>query len=102
MKYYRVSVSKTVLAEIEEISDFIISISTPEHAIRYKNQLISEIGTLSYLGGIINYSQWKIAKKCHPKAKRYIIKNRKWNVIFHIDGDDVIVDKLIPSKMVKG
>ena len=102
MKYYKVSVSKTVLAEIEEISDFIISISTPEHAIRYKNQLISEIGTLSYLGGIINYSQWKTAKKCHPKTKRYITKNRKWNVIFHIDGDDVIVDKLIPSKMVKG
>jgi hypothetical protein len=49
MKYYNVSVSKTILAEIEEISDFIISISTPEHAIRYKNQLISEIETLSYL-----------------------------------------------------
>ena len=102
MKYYKVSVSKTILAEIEEISDFIISISTPEHAIRYKNQLISEIATLSYLGGIINYSQWKTAIKCHPKAKRYITKNRKWNVIFHIDGDGVIVDKLIPSKMVKG
>ena len=102
MKYYKVSVSKTVLAEIEEISDFIISISTPEHAIRYKNQLISEIATLSFWGGIINNSQWKTAKKCHPKAKRYITKNRKWNVIFHLDGDDVIVDKLIPSKMVKG
>jgi len=35
-------------------------------------------------------------------VKRYITKNKKWNVIFHIDGDDVIVDKLIPSKMVKG
>ena len=102
MKYYKVSVSKTVLAEIEEISDFIISISTPEHAVRYKNQLISEIATLSYLAGIINYSQWKTAKKYHPKAKRYITKNRKWNIIFHINGDDVIVDKLIPSKMVKG
>ena len=102
MKYYKVSVSKTVLAEIEEISDFIISISTPEHAVRYKNQLISEIATLSYMADIINYSQGKTAKKYHPKAKRYITKNKKWNVIFHIDGDDVIVDKLLPSKMIKG
>ena len=102
MKYYKVSVSKTVLAEIEEISDFIISISTPEHAIRYNNQLIGEIATLSYLGGIINYSQWKMAKRCNPKAKRYITKNKKWNIIFHIDGEYVIVDKLLPSKMIKG
>ena len=102
MKYYKVSVSKTIIAEIEEIYDFIISISTPEHAVRYKNQLISEIATLSYMADIINYSQWKTAKKYHPKAKRYITKNKKWNVIFHIDGDDVIVDKLLPSKMIKG
>ena len=102
MKYYNVSVSKTILAEIEDISDFIISISTPEHAVRYKNQLISEIATLSYMADIINYSQWKTAKKYHPKEKRYITKNKKWNVIFHIDGDDVIVDKLLPSKMIKG
>jgi len=69
MKYYNVSVSKTILAEIEEISDFIISISTPEHAIRYKNQLISEIETSSYLAGIINYSQWKTAKKVSSKSE---------------------------------
>ncbi|MBR6092405.1 MAG: hypothetical protein IKQ09_06280 [Bacteroidales bacterium] len=102
MKYYKVSVSKTVLAEIEEISDFIISISTPEHAIRYKNQIIGEIATLSYLGGIINYSQWKLAKRYNPQAKRYITKNKKWNIIFHIVGEYVIVDKLLPSKMIKG
>ena len=102
MKHYRVSVSKTVLAEIEDIADFIISISTPEHAVRYKNQLISEIATLSYMADTINYSQWKTAKRFHPKAKRLITKNRKWNVIFHIDGDDFIVDKLLPSKLVKG
>ena len=79
MKYYNVSVSKTILAEIEDISDFIISISTPEHAVRYKNQLISEIATLSYMADIINYSQWKTAKKYHPKAKRYITKNKSIN-----------------------
>lgn len=102
MKQYGVSVSKTILSEIQTIADFIISISTPEHAIRYKNQLMSEIATLSYMADIINYSRWKTAKRFHPKAKRLITKNRKWNIIFHIDGNDVVIDKLLPSKMIKG
>lgn len=102
MKRYTVSVSDDVFDELDSIADFIISISTPEHAIRYKNQLINEIGELSYLAGPMAYSQWKTAKEIHPKAKRLITKNKAWNVIFHIDGDFVIVDKLIPSKMIKG
>ncbi|MBQ6771103.1 MAG: hypothetical protein IJP44_09035 [Bacteroidales bacterium] len=102
MKHYTVSISNAVLDDIDSISDFIISISTPEHAIKYKNQLISEINTLCYLADTIGFTQWKAAKKFHPKAKRLITKNRKWNVIFHTDGEFVIVDKLIPSKMIKG
>ncbi len=101
MKRYLVSVRNDVFDDIDSISDFIISISTPEHAIKYKNQLISEIETLSYLADTMGFSQWKTAKKFHPKAKRLITKNRKWNVIFHIEGNYVIVDKLIPSKLVK-
>lgn len=76
MKYYKVSVSKTVLAEIEEISDFIISISTPEHAIRYKNQIIGEIATLSYLGGIINYHNGNWQKGIIPKRNVILQKIR--------------------------
>ncbi|MDO5342903.1 MAG: hypothetical protein Q4F69_10705 [Bacteroidia bacterium] len=102
MNYYKVAVSKNVFTEIEEIADFIIKISTPEHAIKYKNQLISEIAALSYMADVINYSQWKVAKRCHPKAKRMITKNKKWNVIFHVEGFYVIVDKIIPTKMVNG
>ena len=102
MNYYKVAISKNVFTEIEEITDFIIKISTPEHAIKYKNQLISEIAALSYMADVINYSQWKVAKRCHPKAKRMITKNKKWNVVFHVERFNVIVDKIIPTKMVNG
>ncbi len=54
------------------------------------------------MADVINYSQWKIAKCCHPKAKRMITKNKKWNIIFHVDGIYVIVDKIIPTKMMLG
>ncbi len=28
--------------------------------------------------------------------------NRKWNYVFHIQDDLVVVDRILPSKMIKG
>jgi len=36
----------------------------------------------------------------HPKARRLITENRKWNIIYHIQGEFVVVDKIIPSSMM--
>ena len=46
-------------------------------------------------------SQWQTAKKYHLRAKRLITKNRKWNIIFHIEGVYVVVDAIIPSSLMK-
>ena len=69
MKRYVVSVSERVFDEIDSISDFIIPISTPEHAIRYKNQLIAEIQTLSYLADAILFRIGKQPKNVTLKQK---------------------------------
>ena len=39
-------------------------------------------------------------KKHHPNAKRYNIKHGTWCVIFHIEGDFVIIDRIAPSSSV--
>ena len=39
-------------------------------------------------------------KKHHPNAKRYNIKNGIWCVIFHVEEDFVIVDKILPSSLI--
>ena len=41
-----------------------------------------------------------MAKSIHPKAETLTIINRKWTVVFHIDGDFVIVDRIFPSKTI--
>ena len=38
----------------------------------------------------------------HPQARRMVSHNKKWNYIFHIEDDIVIIDRIMPSKMIKG
>ncbi len=36
----------------------------------------------------------------HPKARRMVSHNKKWNYIFHVENDIVVVDRVMASKMI--
>ena len=38
----------------------------------------------------------------HPQARHMVSHNRRWDYVFHIEGELVIVDRIIPAKMNKG
>ena len=102
MKIYKeVVFSRIVLGDIAGLGNFISSKNTKEAANKYIDALEAEINALVYLADVIQNSQMQTIRKYHPEAKRMITRNRKWNVIFHTDGDKVFVDKLIPCKMIK-
>ena len=101
MKEYKVRILDTVFADISEIADFIVSVSTPEHARRYARELGAEIMTLRYLAGFIPLSRYRTVRRYHPAARQLRTRNKQLNIIFHIEGDTVIVDKIIASKIIK-
>ena len=35
-------------------------------------------------------------------AFRYVVNNKRWTYVFHIEDDTVVVDRILPSKMIKG
>jgi len=102
MKIYKeVVFSKDVLGDIATLGNFISSQNTQEAANKYIDALEAEISALIFLADVIQKSQLQTILRYHPDAKRMITRNRKWNVIFHTEGDKVFVDKLIPCKMIK-
>ena len=101
MTYEKVILSETVRRDIETISDFIISVSRPEHAERYTQNMLDELASLSYMATVRPECQWQLPKRYHPKAKTLAICKRKLTAIFHIEGELVIVDKILPSSMIK-
>ena len=98
MRIYQVIISYEVLSELDAVSKYIASIYRPESGHKYVNRVLGQLAALSYSADAYQYSRFTLAKAIHPKAKTITIINRKWSVVFHIDGDFVIVDRIIPSK----
>lgn len=84
-----------------ELMRFIASNYTTESAIRYAKRIPKEIEPLSYLAPILPKSNYEMPKLYHPDAKTYLIGSKKLTAIFHIDGEYVIVDKILPSALIK-
>ena len=101
MNNYTVVIHRRVYEQISEIQDFIAGIHTYSAAEKYSNKLFDEIETLSYLADAIKYSEWEVTKQFHPHAKCLITKNRKWNVIFHIESEFVVVDSIMASSQMR-
>lgn len=97
MNNYILNVKQEVYDDIENIRNFIITVGSKELALKYTQNLLSEIEDLTYLADTMQVSQWKTAKLYHPEARRLITKNRKWNIIYHIEDEFVVVDKIIAS-----
>jgi len=100
MRERRVIIPLSVRLYLDEISNHIIEISRPEHAVRYVHEMVAEINELSYLADTLPVSHSAYIKRHHPQAKRLNIKHGTWCVIFHIDGDFVKVDRIVLSSSI--
>ena len=100
MKEYTVKILDTVFADIDNIADYIVKVSTPEHAAKYSRELQAEIMSLRYFAGIIPESRYRTVLQYHPHAKQLRTRNKLLNIIFHIEGNVAIVDKILASKMI--
>ncbi len=100
MKVYTVRILDTVFADIGDIADYIVAVSTPEHAAKYARELQAEIMSLRYLAGIIPESCYLSVRHYQPHAKQLRAHNKQLNIIFHIEGNVAIVDKILALKMI--
>ena len=100
MRDRRVIIPLSVRLYMDEIADHIIELSRPEHAVRYVHEMVAEIKDLSHIADMLPDSDSTFIKKHHPNAKRYNIKHGTWCVIFHVEDDFVIIDRIMPSCMV--
>ena len=101
MKTYQIQIRKSVRKDLELIKDFVVEKTNRKNAIKYASELYTEIESLTYLVDFIKLSEWKTGKKFSKKEKVLVTKNRKWSIFFHVFRGIVIVDMILPSKMVK-
>lgn len=100
MKIYNVRISPTALADIDHLSDYLVSITSMEGAWRYKEAMRQEILSLSVFADLYQPCRSMILQRIHPKARRMLSHNRKWNYVSHIVEDMVVVDRILSSKTI--
>lgn len=100
MIIYKVVIKKEVFNDLSAIKDFIVTVASVDMAMRYVDVLEQEIYSLAYLAPCIALTSSRTAKKYHPQARKIVTHNKKWTIIFHIEGSFVVVDKILPSKMM--
>ena len=101
MKIYEVRISLSAQTDMDNLRTFLDSMLSEEGATHYANNMKHEIESLSVFADCIGLSSSNTIRSIHPKGRRMISHNRRWIYVFHIDGDFVLVDRILPAKMNK-
>ena len=100
MKINKVVYSKAAVDDLEEIVAYITSIYSLEAGLKYKERIQNDLEALAYSANAFTLSRYEMILRIHPEEKSLSIMNHRWTAIFHIDEDLVLVDRLLPSKMI--
>ena len=100
MRKYRVEYDIEAEADIAALVAWVSEKTSIDYSRKYINRFFDEIEVLSYLAPILPESKFKQPKRYHPETKTYVVGNKKLTVIFYIEEDYVIVDKILPSALI--
>ena len=101
MKEYKVEIDSSAREDIEELAEFLSTKLSLEGARRYLDSMIQKVLSLSVYADVYFPSRSKTIKTINFQARRMLSHNKKWNYIFHIEDDVVVVDRIMPSKMIR-
>ena len=100
MKTYEVRILQSAEADIDELADFLFENLSMEGALRYLGFMRQEVLSLSVYAGCFSEAHSATILSIHPKARKMISHNHKWAYVFHVEGDIVYVDRILPSKSI--
>ena len=102
MRNYEVRISHAALQDMARLRVFLDEMMSEDGAVRYANNMRAEIKMLSLYADLYRRTTSKTFLQIHPQARHMVSHNRRWDYVFHIEGEFVVVDRIIPAKMNKG
>ena len=102
MRTYKVRISLAARADMTELRKFLKAMLTEEGAVRYANNMRTEVKMLSVYADLYGRSTSATLRMIHPEARRMVSHSRKWVYVYHIEGPYAIVDRILPSKLNLG
>lgn len=100
MQIYKVEVGATARLDVEELADFLFDNMSHEGAYKYLDTIGFEMQSLAVYADCFSESRSLTIKQVHPHARRMVSHNKKWVYVFHIEGDTVVIDRILKTKMI--
>lgn len=100
MKTYNVKIKAAANADLMNLALFLRKVMSIEGAWKYHQNMLNEVNSLSILADLYPPSHYADIRRYHPHARRMVSHNKRRVYIFHIEGDTVVVDRIISSKLI--
>ena len=100
MKTYNVKIKAAADADLMSLALFLRKVMSIEGAWKYHQIMLNEVHSLSILADLYPPSHYADIRRYHPHARRMVSHNKRWVYIFHIEDDTVMVDRILPSKLI--
>jgi plasmid stabilization system protein ParE len=100
MKTYNVKINAAANADLMSLALFLRKVMSIEGAWKYHQIMLNEVHSLSILADLYPPSHYADIRRYHPHARRMVSHNKRWVYIFHIEDDTVMVDRILPSKLI--
>lgn len=97
MRKRRLILRPEAIIDLRHVMEFVSGIYRIESGLKFVKRMFLEITPLSVSADAFPQSRFQTASKIHPEAKTISIMKHRWTVVFHIDGDYVVVDSILPS-----
>lgn len=75
MKTYRVRISRKSWRDVEELSDYLLTVISIEGARKYLDTMIAEVQSLALFADLYRPSTMADIRQYHPKARRMVSHN---------------------------
>ncbi|MBR4645563.1 MAG: type II toxin-antitoxin system RelE/ParE family toxin [Bacteroidales bacterium] len=100
MTTYKIRIDDSAESDLRHLFDFLINVMSRDGANRYIDMITNEVLSLSILANVYSPSQYADIRRYHPQARRMVSHNKRWVYIFHIEDDSVIIDRILPAKLI--
>ena len=97
---YKIRIDDSAESDLRHLFDFLINVMSRDGANRYIDMITNEVLSLSILANVYSPSQYADIRRYHPQARRMVSHNKRWVYIFHIEDDSVIIDRILPAKLI--
>ena len=101
MKTYKIKIDGLAEADLHNLFGFLISVMSCVAANNYIDTMVDEVNFLSILADLYHPSHYADIRCYHPCACRMVSHNKRWVYVFHKEENTVVVDRILPSKMIR-